>query len=221
MTGFGEFSGYTAPVEEDVINLAMGVETTGGLAGTLLPEGTHKFWVHSKPEIGHSNGGEILINLPCRVVESNVPEAVGQEYTERMTIPGEMRKENEPGKWKTMMKFLRVRLEALTGREWREDNLQLKPSELTGAYFIATCVHKDSEPVAQAEGPPKIYKNPNLINWQHVHAGANGAAAAFDQPAAAPATSTPTPAAGGGFVPSFGPTPQAATGVYDPANEPF
>lgn len=61
---------------------------------------------------------------------------------DNLVIPGAMRKANDPDKWNMMMNMLRNRLEAITGKSWDEDNMQLNPyTELGGANIKAIVVH--------------------------------------------------------------------------------
>lgn len=155
------------PADGDIISLNLGLDTTGGLASFIVPEGTHKFQAMSF-EVDYTKNGEVMINLVLKAVESNVTEAMGQEHTERLVIPGDERKQNDPGSWKTMMKMLRLKLEALTGKTWRDDNLQLRPKELIGCLVIATVVHKVTSVDPHDGTKPKEYTNATLTNWQAV-----------------------------------------------------
>lgn len=151
------------PSDGDFFTLNMNPETTGGLASFLVPIGTHKFQVHELPEVNFTQGGEAMVVLKCKVVESNVPDSMGTQHTERIVIPGDQRKEQEPLKWNTMMKMLRLKLEAITGQTWREDDLKFRPKDLIGCLFIATVSHEES----QKDG--KTYTNSRLNNWEAVH----------------------------------------------------
>lgn len=154
---------------ETAISLNMGLATTGGLASFLVPEGTHKFLITQIPEVNFTKNGEAMIVMDCQVVESNVGEALGVSQTERMIIPGDDRKENEPQKWQTMMKMLRLKLEAITGKTWREDNLNLRPKDLANCMFIATVSHEKTYGEPGEDGTKREFTNARLNNWQTVH----------------------------------------------------
>lgn len=158
--------GAQAQAQSGIV-LNLNPDTTGGIVSFIVPEGTHKFQISNPPEVDYTSDGEAMIVLKCRVAESNVSDALGTNHTERLIIPGDERKANDPAKWNTMMKFLRLKLEAITGKTWREDNLELKPNELTGCYFIATVTH-EKKLVPQDDGTAKEYSNPRLNNWQAI-----------------------------------------------------
>lgn len=168
--GFSAFANQST-ADEMVINLDFGLETTGGLASFgVVEEGTHRFGTLELPEVNYTKDGEVMVVLPCQVVESNVPLAVGQVHTERLVIPGDERKQNDPKKWEIMMKMLRMKLEAITGKTYREDNIKLRISDLHNCTFIATSVHSETEVTDDyGNATGKKYTNANLTNWQAAH----------------------------------------------------
>lgn len=178
--GFG--FGMGGADDDEGINLSLGLETTGGLDDfTPVPEGTHRFVIIEPPEVSMTQGGpgkyvEHMLTMKCKVDASNVTGATGMTHKERLVIPGPERQAAEPEKWKTMMKMLRNKLEAITGEPWRDDNLKLKPRSLSGKMFVATVKHEKG--TYTKDGETKEATNANLSSWQP--AGGSGQA----QPAA-------------------------------------
>lgn len=185
-----DFSNYTNPfqggqaADPGVITVNLGLGTTDGVLTGLVPEGTHTFEVFKMPEVNTSSGNELMITITTRVAETNVPEAKGAVHTEQLLIPGELRKQNEPDKWKFMMKMLRHKLEGLTGRPWREDNLSIRPAEFFRRFFVATCTHEVTKKVDD-EGNEKTYTNSRLRDWVAVGTQANPAGQMAFQPGVA------------------------------------
>lgn len=167
--GFGYGIGGTATTNTatDDFVLDFGLDTTDGAFGDRVPEGTHKFMVSELYEIQFTTEGEAQIIVPTKVIESNVEGARGMTHQERILIPGNERRENDPKKWQSMMKFLRLRLEGITGRQFRENNLAVNPAELfpVGLVFVATAEHKETE----KDG--RKFTNVNLTNYVHVSTG--------------------------------------------------
>lgn len=152
------------PQQDESINLTMGIDTTGGLATGVVPEGTHRFRTSYEGRQWTGNG-EVMLNVDCLVIESHTPGAQGQKHTERLVVPGDVRKQTDPQKWQTMMKMLRLKLEGITGRPFRQDNIDLSPTrDLNGCVFIARCYHEESK-VEQDDGTERIYKNSRLTDW--------------------------------------------------------
>jgi hypothetical protein len=168
--GFGGAGGA-----DDGISLSLGLETTGGLGGfDPVPEGTHMFQIEEPPEVSFTSGGEHMLTLKLKVVQSNVPGAQGMAHTERLVIPGADRRASEPDKWATMMKILRTKLEAITNTPWREDNIKLQPRALSGCKFIATVKHKTNTYTDKESGEQKEGTNADLSKWTPVTAGVAG-----------------------------------------------
>jgi hypothetical protein len=245
--GFGSYAAATQQ-QDTSVSLDFGIETTGGLAGQKAPEGLHT-WEVTGLEPKYTTNGELALVLTLTIVSSAVHGAVGITNEEWLVIPGDTRKLNDPDKWQMMMRMTRMKLEAITGRPWRDNNMSLKASELLHRRFVASVTH--SETKVEADGETKTYINVNLNNWQAVQAQA--AQQAFAQPAPAQQPAPLTQPAGGPHLaqqqPPQQPQPQqqmpAQNGpgfafgdqaqqqpvstqqqppnnqVYDPAEEPF
>jgi len=193
--GFGFGEGATA-AQDDSIALDLGLDTTGGLAGQIVPEGTHRFRIGSV-DVNYTNAGELMLGLPCTVIATNIEGAMGLLHNENLIIPGAERKANDEGKWKVMMKMLRMKLEAITGRPWREDSVSLSPNrDLVNREFIATVYHEDSV-VEDEDGNEKRYQNARLRQWEAVtdqqqfNVGSTVGAPQVATPTTAPAAPTP------------------------------
>jgi len=158
---------YGQPVE-DAINLTMGIETTGGLAAGVPPEGTHR-WRTEYEGRQYTQNGEVMLNIACTIIESHVPNAMGQKHIERLTIPGGVRQANDYATWQKMMKMLRMKLEGITGRPFRDDNIQLNPPrDLSGCIFVARCYHEESESEQTKDDgtvEKRKFKNSRLTDW--------------------------------------------------------
>jgi hypothetical protein len=167
--GFGYGIGGTTNTATDDFVLDFDPEATGGTFGDRVPEGTHKFLVHELYEIQYTTSGEAQIIVPVKVIESTVEGARNMTHMERILIPGNERRENDPEKWKNMMKFLRLRLEGMTGREFRQNNLKFNPAEIfhVGLMFVATVSHEKTEQKSE-DGTVKEYTNVRLNNFVHV-----------------------------------------------------
>lgn len=167
--GFG-FSGGGG----DGIDLSMGLDTTGGLGDfTPVPEGTHRFRVTEPPEVNFTRDGENMLVCKFKIVASQVDGAIGRVHTERIVIPGPERRANDFEKWQMMMRILRQKLEAMTGKPWRDDNLKLRPSELGGCEFVATVKHE--ERTYTKDGEERHTTDANLSNWQAINSGVGDA----------------------------------------------
>jgi hypothetical protein len=154
--------------DDDAIVLSLGEGTTGGLASNMYappPEGTHR-WQVVKVEKAYTKDSEVMVNVDCQIVESNIPGAMGMTHTERLVIPGAMRFQSDHESWEKMMRFLRLKLEGITGQPWRQDNIPLSPNrDLMGRVFIARCYHVQSDPVAQSDGSTRTFVNSKLADW--------------------------------------------------------
>ncbi len=160
--------GFAGGSSDDAINLSMGLDTTGGLGSfEPVPEGAHRFQVAEPPAVDYTKSGETMLVLKLKVVESHIPNAIGKIHTERIVIPGSARFQEDNGKWQTMMKMLRGKLEAMTGREWRSDNVQLRPRELGGCEFVAIVKHKPRTYVG-TDGISRDTVDVDLTNWQSI-----------------------------------------------------
>lgn len=167
------FGAYTAPggnADDLIVNLNIGVDTTGGLAGQKPPEGQHVFEV-KELRIEFTKQGEqaVVCNMVC-VGSSLGAEALGTSKEEWLTIPGDTRKETDLATWQKMMRMFRLRLEAITGKQWRMDNLQLKRSDLLNRRFIATVTHTKTK----SDDGEKEYVNANLNDYQAIAQQPNG-----------------------------------------------
>lgn len=238
--GFGSYAAATQqPVGDFVVNLNFGLETTGGLAGGRIPVGMHTLLV-TELRSQYTKNAEQAAVIKVKVVSSNNPEAMGTEKEEWLTIPGEVRKQNDPEKWQTMMRMFRQRLEAITGKHWRSDDMTLRGSDILGRKFVATAVATEDK-VTQPDGSVKTYTNVNLTDWQALHMQGNGGQQAFaeaptafaaapapaqpmaaPQPAAVPQpAAAPPPADGPGFGSLGTPTATQPNTTFNPAEEPF
>lgn len=180
--GFGMDGGSS--LGNNTISVDLGLDTTDGAVGDRFVEGTHKFAVSGPVEVNFTTGGETQIILPLRIIGSHVEGALNQAGQDRLLIPGADRRVNEPDKWKTMMKFFRLRLEGITGREWRQDNAQLDiEKDFYGCVFIATVTH--DETVAKDDSGRK-FVNANLKDYVNVipTQSTDGPTIGFDNPKA-------------------------------------
>lgn len=181
--GFG-MDGGGQIASSNAIVLDLGLDTTDGAYGDRFMEGTHKFGVEGPVDVSFTTDGEAQLILTIRIIESNVDGAMGQSGQDRLLIPGKDRKQQDPEKWKKMMKFLRMRLEGITGRQWRSNNLELDiEKDFYGCIFLATVTHDKSV----KDG--KEYTNANLNNYVNVQPTqtVGGSGMGFDQPAPNPA----------------------------------
>lgn len=151
--------------QDPTITLDIGLDTTGGVLVGIPPVGVHKFGISEMPEINHSTDGEVMVIFKANVIESQVPDSMGATHRENLVIPGEARKASDRSKWDFMMKMLRMKLEAITGRPFRENNLQFKPSEFVGCQFVARCYHEENK---AKDGSDKTYINSRLTDWQAI-----------------------------------------------------
>lgn len=236
--GFGQYTtpGGMGEVDDFSVNLNFGLNTTGGLAGKRPPEGRHVFEVQAaKMEFTSAGEQAVVCNMVC--VGSANPEALGSSKEEWLTIPGEVRKSNNLEQWQKMMRMFRLRLEAITGRTWRDDNLNFKRSDILRRRFAATVTHSTSK----SEDGEKTYINANLSDYEAIQQQGNGQQQQFGQQQAQPPAQQPPvqqppqqeqppqqsvpPANGPGFA-NFGQQPPAQppqqdNKVYDPSEEPF
>lgn len=171
----GQFSQAAGPmVDDDFINLDMGLETTGGLAGFLAPEGTHLFRIDTLPTktMTSTEYTEIMVGVECVIIQSNVPGALGQKHTENLVFPGDVRKAQDFPKWQTMMKMLRQKLEGMLHRPFRQDHLQIGRRDFLGATFVATITHSETESKKHfnPDGTPKKFMNANMGGWAEIDA---------------------------------------------------
>lgn len=172
--GFGYGIGGGSTSTDDFI-LDFGMDSTDGAYGDRVPEGTHKFAICAPYEILFTNDGEPMIITDLQVIESTTPGARGITHRESTLIPSQERRNNDPDKWKKMMKFLRLKLEGMTGKSFREDNVKFNPAEElpVGLTFVATVKHVET----QKDG--KTYTNAQLSNFIHVPTGGAGGAESF------------------------------------------
>lgn len=192
---------------DEGIDLSLGLGTVGLDEYEPVPEGVHLFVVVEPPEVQTTQSGEAMLVCKCVVGETRSGQsAVNRHHTERLVIPGMARRQAEPEKWVTMMKMLRRKLEAMTNRPWREDNLKLNPRELSGSEFFATVTHKANQYRDKNSGEVKTGVNAELQNWQSNVAGSNGspgfggAQPTANQPVAgAPVNTPPSQNQPGGF----------------------
>lgn len=203
--GFGA-PGAQQAVAEDEILLDMDPDSTGGLLHDRCPEGVHRFQIIGY-EMQETKLHEPMIGVQMVIAESNETQNVGARHNERLVIPSRAQRccGETPHKpkcaWAGMMKFLRMRLEGMTGREWREDQIRLSPTrDLVGRYFVATCTHKTTAEVDPETQEPTGREFVNAELGNYLPAG-NGADQMTLQPNAA------------GVAP--------VSGYTDPADEPF
>lgn len=167
--GQSDSFGYAAGQEE--ISLDLGVDTTEGVSGGIVPIGTHLFRVQGYDiQFSSTEYSETMVVLQLIVEQSRVGGAVGTSKSEYIVIPGDTRKENDYKKWATMMRMLRMKLEAITGHPWREDNISLRPRELVNCYFVATVIHESNTYKDKNTGELKQGTQAQLQNWQAVQA---------------------------------------------------
>lgn len=189
--GFGMDGGGGTIAQSNAIVLDLGLDTTDGAYGDRFMVGTHKFAVNGPIDVSFTTDGEANLAIPLRIIESNVDGATGQIGIDNMVIPGKDRKANDPETWKKMMKFTRMRLEGITGRQWREDNLQLDiEKDFYGCIFLATVTHKETK---ARDGSGRTFTNANLGSYVNVQStqSSGSSGMGFDQPAANPAHDEP------------------------------
>lgn len=173
--GFGNY-GNTG-IDDDVILVNLDPAETSGIdIFTTCPIGTHCFQIDGLPDVSTTKDNEIMLTVKMKVVQTNVKGAMGAMHMETITIPGDTRKQNSRKSYDFMMRLLRIRLEAITGRPWRTDNLGIRRSEFPGRQVIATCYHEETT----GEGG-KTYTNNRLRDWNSVGAPASQQQA-FGQP---------------------------------------
>lgn len=181
--GFGS-PGGSATLDDDEIILDMSPESTGGLLSDRCPVGVHRFQIIGY-DMEETKLHEPMVNVQLVVLESSDPANVGARHNERLMIPSKAQRccGEDPHKpkcsWAGSMKFLRMRLEGMTGREFREDQLRLSPKrDLMDVVFVATCTHVETpqlDPETQ-EPTGKTYVNAELSNYVPVPAGTSGPA---------------------------------------------
>lgn len=173
--GFGGFAGTAAPEADEEFNLDFGLETTDGLAkefGQIPPAGVHRFKIKEKPSVEFTKDGEPMMVVECVVIQSTNEEAMDTVHKERLVIPGDDRRVNNEKSWKGMMKMLRMRLEGMTGRQYREDKLKVGPSHLHHCEFIARIWHeqtKEKDDFGNDVEGGKVYTNSRMADYAPVN----------------------------------------------------
>lgn len=167
---FGEY-GAGAQQQALTINLDFGLEETGGLAGQKPPVGIHT-WQVVNFEGKMTGNSEMALVLDLQIVHSGVTGATGITTTEWLVFPGEVRKQNDRKSWEAMMKMTRLKLEAITGRPWRENRMQLNASEIAGKKFVARVYHVDE--TYEKDGEKVTTTKAKLTDWAAVQQGAGG-----------------------------------------------
>lgn len=229
--GFGQYGAATQQQMPGFnISLDFGIEETGGLAGSKPPEGIHT-WQVASFEGKMTNGNESALVLTLQIVDSPVAGAVGATQEEWIVFPGEQRKANDLLTWQKMMKMTRLKLEALTGRPWRENRMQLNASDIANRRLVIRVYHVE-ETYTKEDGEKVTTTKAKLADWTALHEqrvnngnlgqsmGGWGAAPPAAQPQVAAAQATvPAPENGWGAQPGGGftmPTgPGGAPVTYD------
>lgn len=182
------------------IDLSFGPDTVEPSQYEPLDEGIYDLFC-SGVEVKTTQAGEQMIVLEWTVMSGARQNS--KIMNDNLVIPGPARKQNEPDKWNMMMNMLRDRLEVITGREWREDNMKLNPQELGGMVIKAIVVQKPYDYVKDGERKTGIG---NAIQ-KHLPKDSTqtftpSATPAFTPPAAngQPETSSQSPQQGGGFA---------------------
>ena len=125
-------------MSESNIDLSFGPESVKPDEYKPLDEGIYPMYC-SDVKVTMTNAGEQMIVLEWTVTGD--VRAGAKIRNDNLVIPGAQRKSNDPDKWNMMMNMLRDRLEAITGRDWADDNMKLNPfTDLGGAQIKAIVV---------------------------------------------------------------------------------
>lgn len=103
------------------------------------PEGPYELFVQECDPVmtkgeGEGKYKEVMLKLVLEIEEG---EYAGTRVWDNLVIPGVERRMAQPDKWNTMMNITRDKLEALTGEDWRDDNMTLDPRDIAGAHVTA------------------------------------------------------------------------------------
>jgi len=86
---------------------------------------------------------ELMVVVDWAIDEEG--EFGGKMITDRLVLPGKARKKENPRTWNTMMDMFRRKVEAITGQQWREDNMKLNPrQDILGRTARIAVVHEAS-----------------------------------------------------------------------------
>jgi hypothetical protein len=131
------------------IDLSFGPETVKPDEYEPLDEGIYSMYC-SNVEVTQTKSGESMIVLEWTVTG---PTRNGAKIkNDNLVVPGPQRKAQDPDKWNMMMNMLRNRLEKITGKDWRDDNMKLNPrQDLGGQNIKAIVVQKPYDYVKDGE----------------------------------------------------------------------
>lgn len=123
----------------DGIDLSFGEDSVQPDSFTPAPANVYNLLSQSCVPSMTKGEGEGKFREPMLTIEWVIEdgEFAGKPITDRLVIPGLERKAAKPDVWNTMMNMLRDKLEAITGREWRDDNMKLKPEDLVQCHVKA------------------------------------------------------------------------------------
>lgn len=121
----------------DEINLDFSPETIPVIEQTtLLPNDVYHLFLESV-EVVPTKSEEPMLVLWWAVDEGRF---TGAKIRDTILIPGAARRQQDPKKYKQLMGFTRNKLEAITGKEWREENMRLRPKEMSGCTVWASVI---------------------------------------------------------------------------------
>lgn len=107
----------------------------GGVAYEPLPEGVYRSFL-TDANWERTKNKEMMAVLKWTV--ETPAEYEGRIFFDRWVIPSAAARDADPEKWKNRMYYLQLKLEAVTGRLWRSNNMRLNlQRDLIGSVAMA------------------------------------------------------------------------------------
>jgi hypothetical protein len=139
------------PIDPNLdINLDFGPETVPVLEQGMMPNGVYQLFLQSV-EPQPTKDQELMLVL-WWVVEEGI--FAGRKIRDTIFIPGAKRRAEKPKNYATTMGMTRNKLEAITGKEWREQGMRLNPAELSG-HTVTVAVVQEAYAYTAADGTHK------------------------------------------------------------------
>lgn len=147
------------------LDLSFGPDTVEPDEFTPVPANVYRAFVTSATG-SMTKGGEGKFKEPMVtltwVIEDG--EFANRQITDRLVIPGMERRVEKPDVWNTMMNMLRDKLEAITGKEWRDDDMKLKLEDFQGAHATIQ-VGVEHYDYVNGEGVRKVGDSNNIERY--------------------------------------------------------